>query len=78
MKRITTKSGAAYLYDEDGPRGPRLMRAQGDMSTFMRLPNDSWADVHSAVMEVGQSGIFLLEGDYYRITTPIQSIEDAA
>lgn len=72
VTRLTTRSGAVYLFDEENSR---IQRQSGEMNPGLRLPNAQWQDVYAHEVEEGYSARFLLGGGYYRVTTPVVSIE---
>ena len=74
MLKITTKSGAVYLYDAEGGRVQRL---EGEMNPGMRLDNGEWANMSADNIEIGKS-IRFVGAEFWRMTTPVVSIEDAA
>jgi len=78
MKRITTESGAVYLYDD---YRDQVMRADGSPYSgginYEVRPDGVWHVLASTPdIEVGWS----IEMDFvdgaYRVTTPVVSIED--
>lgn len=77
MIRFTTASGAVYLYDTDNAR---VQCQEGPMNAGLRLDNDTWAYLEQGLpkpdIQVGDSAVFHLEGDFYRVTTPVTHIEE--
>lgn len=80
MKRIITESGAVYLYDDY--RG-QVMRADGSPYSgginYDVRPDGVWHVLAAAPhIEVGWSvEMDFVDGDTYRVTTPVVSVEEA-
>lgn len=76
MLKITTKSGAVYLDDEKG----RVQRLSGPYSPGINYdirPDAEWVTLASGpVWRVGVSAYMTFGDGSYRITTPIESIEE--
>ena len=78
MKRITTESGAVYLYDDY--RG-QVMRAEGPFSLGINYdvrPDGVWHVLASTpAIVVGGPVVMIFVDGAYRVTTDVVSIEEA-
>lgn len=77
MLKITTKSGAVYLHDEDKSRVQRLSGPYSYGIDYDLRPDAEWSTLGSApVWEVGVSGYMTFADGTFRLTTPVETIEE--
>ena len=79
MKRITTESGAVYLYDDAG-WPTRMQRAEGPYSALIdydAVPDGAWNVLTEITpLTLGTSLRMRFVSGRWRITTPLVSIEE--
>ena len=77
MKRITTESGAVYLYDYANGRVQRVEGPYSALIDYDAVPDGKWQTLTGmSPLIIGESVQMTFVSGKWRITTPLVSIEE--